>query len=163
MFWTADRIYSQGIEQAQKRIYEFFLDIVRHKSPEAVLIEFKRLFINFNDCRNPEIFHALDQIVTAYNEKEFFYTLRRCCYILVNNWSVGSNRIYIQYLIDLFYHPSIQKKTNSEKLRTLRIWLQLYIESEDFQYLKLFFQWYNYIIIIYYSTINYRSICNGSI
>ncbi|MBD2177170.1 hypothetical protein H6F42_09635 [Pseudanabaena sp. FACHB-1998] len=138
MFWTADRIYSQGIEQAQKRIYEFFLDIVRQKSPEVVLAEFKHLFINFGDRRNPEILQALDQILTAYNEKEFFYTLRRCCYILINNWSVSSNRIYIQYLIDLFHHPSISKKTNSSKLKTLRIWLQLFIDSEDFQYLKLF-------------------------
>jgi|GEM_PF-1705573 len=29
MFWTADRIYSQGIEQAQKEIYEFFLDAAK--------------------------------------------------------------------------------------------------------------------------------------
>lgn len=138
MFWTADRIYSQGIEQAQKRIYEFFLDIVRHKAPEIVLAEFKCLFIKFGDRRNPEIFQALDQILTAYNEKEFFYTLRRCCYILVNNWSASSNRIYIQHLVDLLQHPSIYKRANSSKLKTLRIWLQVYIKSEDFEYLKLF-------------------------
>ena len=71
MFWTADRIYSQGIEQAQKRIYEFFLDVVRCKSPDLVLVDFRNLFINFSDDNNPEITYALDQILTAYNEKEF--------------------------------------------------------------------------------------------
>ncbi len=138
MFWTADRIYSQGIEQAQQRIYEFFLEIVRFKSPDEVLAEFKYLFINFDGKHNLEITQALDQILTAYNEKEFCYTLKRCCYILINNWTVSNNRICIQSLIDIFDHPSIHKKPTSIKLRTLRIWLQIFIKSEDFQALKLF-------------------------
>ncbi|GBO54819.1 hypothetical protein APA_2870 [Pseudanabaena sp. lw0831] len=138
MFWTADRIYSQGIEQAQQRIYEFFLEIVRRKSPEEVLADFKNLFINFSESHNPEITQALDQILTAYNEKEFFYTLRRCCYILINNWTVSNNRVSIQSLIDIFNHPSIHKKPKSIKLRTIRIWLQTFIQSEDFQSLQLF-------------------------
>ncbi|PZO39217.1 MAG: hypothetical protein DCF19_14705 [Pseudanabaena frigida] len=138
MFWTADRIYSQGIEQAQQRIYEFFLEVVRHKEPEQVLTSFKCLFIGFGDRQNPEISQALDQILTAYNEKEFFYTLRRCCYIIINNWTVSNNRIYIQSLIDIFNHSSIYKQTTSVKLRTLRAWLQIFTKSEDFQALKLF-------------------------
>lgn len=138
MFWTADRIYSQGIEQAQQRIYEFFLETVRCKSPDEVLADFKNLFINFSDSHNPEIAQALDQILTAYNEKEFFYTLRRCCYILINNWTVSNNRVSIQSLIDIFNHPSIHKKPKSIKLRTIRIWLQIFIKSEDFQSLQLF-------------------------
>ena len=138
MFWTADRIYSQGIEQAQQRIYEFFLDIVRRKFPDEVLEDFKNLFINFSDTHNSEITQALDQIVTAYNEKEFFYTLKRCCYILINNWTVNNNGASIQSLIDVFSHPSIHKKPISLKLKTLRIWLQLFVKSEDFQALKLF-------------------------
>jgi hypothetical protein len=138
MFWTADRIYSQGIEQAQQRIYEFFLDIVRRKFPDEVLEDFKNLFINFSDTPNSEITQALDQIVTAYDEKEFFYTLKRCCYILINNWTVKSNGDSIQSLIDLFNHPSIHKRPISLKVKTLRIWLQLFIQSEDFQVLKLF-------------------------
>lgn len=138
MFWTADRIYSQGIEQAQQRIYEFFLDVVRRKSPDQVLVDFKNLFIDFSDSNNPEITQALNQILTAYNEKEFFYTLKRCCYILINNWTVSNKRGCIQSLIDIFNHPSIHKKPNSLKLRTLRIWLQMFISSEDFQSLQLF-------------------------
>jgi hypothetical protein len=138
MFWTADRIYSQGIEQAQQRIYEFFLEIVRRKSSDEVLADFKNLFLNFSEDHNPEIAEALDQILTAYNEKEFFYTLRRCCYILINNWTVSNNRVSIQSLIDIFNHPSIHKKPKSIKLRTIRIWLQMFIQSEDFQSLQLF-------------------------
>ena len=44
MFWTADRIYSQGIEQAQQRIYEFFLEIVRRKSSDEVLADLIAIF-----------------------------------------------------------------------------------------------------------------------
>ena len=138
MFWTADRIYSQGIEQAQQRIYEFFLEIVRRKSPEEVLEDFRDLFINFSKSHNPEITEALDQILTAYNEKEFFYTLKRCCYILINNWTVSNNRVGIQSLIDVFNHSSIYKNPKSIKLRTIRIWLQMFVKSEDFQSLQLF-------------------------
>lgn len=138
MFWTADRIYSQGIEQAQKEIYEFFLDAVRRESPDQVLANFRDLFINFSDSSNSEITQALNQVLTAYNEKEFFYTLKRCCYILINNWTVSNKRVYIQSLIDIFKHPSIHKKTKSLKLRTLRIWLQTFASSEDFQSLQLF-------------------------
>ena len=138
MFWTADRIYSQGIEQAQKEIYEFFLKTVRHKHPEEVLVDFKTLFIDLGDQQNPEIAQAVDQILTAYNEKEFFYTLRRCCYILINNWTVSNNRVYIQSLIDIFNCSTIYKSTASAKLRTLRGWLQIFIKSEDFQTFKLF-------------------------
>lgn len=138
MFWTADRIYSQGIEQAQQRIYEFFLETVRNQNPDEVLIIFKELFIRFSELANSEMVEALNQILTAYNEKEFFYTLKRCCYILINNWTVSNNRIYIQSLIDVFNDASIHKKPTSIKLRTLRIWLQLFIKSEDFKSLKLF-------------------------
>lgn len=138
MFWTADRIYSQGIEQAQQRIYEFFLEIVRRKSSEEVLADFKNLFVNFSEDHNPEITEALDQILTAYNEKEFFYMLKRCCYILINNWTVSNNRVSIQSLIDIFNHHSIHKKPKSIKLRTIRIWLQMFVQSEDFQSLQLF-------------------------
>ncbi|PZU99732.1 MAG: hypothetical protein DCE90_00055 [Pseudanabaena sp.] len=138
MFWSADRIYSQGIEQAQQRVYEFFLEVVRHKSPEEALVNFEELFINLNSVVNPEICRALDQIITAYNAKEFFYTLRRCCYILINNWTVKNNRDCIQSLINIFNHPSIHKKPASLKLKTLRVWLQLFIKSDDFQSLKLF-------------------------
>ncbi|PZV10923.1 MAG: hypothetical protein DCF20_20460 [Pseudanabaena sp.] len=138
MFWTADRIYSQGIDQAQERIYEFFLDAVRHKSPEEVLADFKSLFLNFGGRDNLEITEALDQIVTAYNEKEFFYTLKRCCYILINNWTVSNNRACIILLIDIFNDSLIYKNTKSAKLKTIRIWLQVFIKSEDFQSLQLF-------------------------
>lgn len=138
MFWTADRIYSQGIEQAQQRIYEFFLEIVRHKQPESVLVDFECLFVNFSNSQNPQITEALDQIVTAYNEKEFFYTLKRCCYIIINNWTVSNDRAYIQSLLDVFNHSSINKQTVSVKMRTLRSWLQIFAKSEDFQALKLF-------------------------
>lgn len=138
MFWTADRIYSQGIEQAQQSIYEFFLETVRCKSPDEVLEDFKNLFVSCNVSNNIEITQALDQILTAYNEKEFFYTLKRCCYILINNWTVSNNLIHIQSLVNIFNHPSIYKKPTSIKLRTLRIWLQMFVKSEDFQSLKLF-------------------------
>jgi hypothetical protein len=51
---------------------------------------------------------------------------------------VSNNRIGIQSLIDVFKHPLIHKQTRHVKIQTLRIWLQLFVESEDFQALNLF-------------------------
>jgi hypothetical protein len=138
MFWTTDRIYSQGIDQAQSRIYEFFLEAVRYKSTEEVIDDFKTLFINLGNRQKLEIVDALNQILIAYNEKEFFCTLKRCCYILINNWTVSNNRIGIQALIDVFKHPLIHKQSKYAKIQTLRIWLRQFVESEEFQALNLF-------------------------
>ncbi|CAN1209818.1 hypothetical protein TUMEXPCC7403_06305 [Tumidithrix helvetica PCC 7403] len=133
-----DQKNSQSVEQAQRQIYDFFLDIVRRYRPEKVLDEFKKLFIDFTAVKYLGVFEALDRIVVAYDENEFHYTLKRCCYILVNNWSVINNQAPVQALVDLFIDPILDKKTNSPKLKTLRLWLKNFVGSESYQTLKLF-------------------------
>ncbi|MEE3718902.1 hypothetical protein V2H45_19340 [Tumidithrix elongata RA019] len=138
MFWIADQKNSQSVEQAQGQIYDFFLDIVRRYQPEKALDEFKKLFIDFTAVKYLGVLEALDRIVVAYDENEFHYTLKRCCYILVNNWSVVNSQVHVQALVDLFLDPSLDKKTNSAKLKTLRLWIKNFVNSESYQTLKLF-------------------------
>jgi hypothetical protein len=138
VFWMADQKNAQSVEQAQRLIYDFFLDIVRRYQPETVLEEFKKLFVDFTVVKYPGVIEALERIIVAYDEKEFHYTLRRCCYILVNNWTVVNNQASIQALVDLFADATVEKKTVSAKLKTLRFWVKNFVNGESYQTLKLF-------------------------
>lgn len=126
------------ISQAQQVIFNFLLEIVHRWPSENVLEEFNRLFIDHGDSISSDTIPALHVILFANNEQEFKNTLKRSCYILVNNWEVARDFNAIQELIKLFESPSIQRKTLSPTLKRLRQWIKNFIESSDFNELSLF-------------------------
>ncbi len=107
-------------------------------APEEVLLEFKRLFVYHVDSVSEESMHALYEIVFSNNEEEFRNTLKRSCYILVNNWDASRNYKPIQDLIKAFSDSAISRKTASPTLKRLRQWIDNFITSKDFEELKLF-------------------------
>ncbi len=122
----------------QEKIYFFFVGIVREWSPESVLLEFKHLFIDHSNSDSPTCLQAVYQIILANEETKFRNTLKRCCYILINNWEISRKYNYIQDLVDIFSKVTYQKRRNSEIKIRLTIWLQNFINSDDYQELKLF-------------------------
>lgn len=124
--------------QAQNLIYKFFLEIVDTLPPEDVLLEFKRLFINHINVTSSEVQQALYDILFVNNEEEFRHTLKRCCYILVNNWEASRHHQSIQNLVNLFEDPAISQYSPSPTTKRLRMWLLNFINSSDFQEIKLF-------------------------
>ena len=126
------------LNQAQQTIYDFLLAIVKEWPPKAVLAEFKQLFINPDETNNSGRLSALYLMVLANNELEFRNTLKRCCYILINNWEVQRQPEAIQRLVTLFADPIIRLYTSSPTLKRLRQWLIHFVESKDFQDLELF-------------------------
>ncbi|XHX80318.1 MAG: hypothetical protein RBJ76_10430 [Stenomitos frigidus ULC029] len=86
---------------------------------------------------------ALYEIVFSNNEEEFRNTLKRCCYILVNNWDASRNYKPIQDLIQVFTDPSIHRNTASPTLKRLRHWLHSFVQSGDYEELKLFVSRYD--------------------
>lgn len=134
---------SRNIQQAQDAIYSFLLEIVKKWPPEEVLLEFKRLFIHHVDSVNSDAMQALYEVVFSNNEEEFRNTLKRCCYILVNNWDASRNYKPIQDLIRVFTDPSIQRNTASPTLKRLRLWLDGFVKSSDYEELKLFVSRYD--------------------
>ncbi|ASC72045.1 hypothetical protein XM38_029990 [Halomicronema hongdechloris C2206] len=126
------------IPQAQQIIFDFLLTIVKSWPVEDVLNEFKHLFIQHTETASSETLPALYTIIFANNEEEFRNTLKRCCYILVNNWEVARDYFAIQQLVDLFDDPLLEKQTLSPTLRRLRTWLLAFKQSQDFQDLALF-------------------------
>ncbi|OLP17914.1 hypothetical protein BST81_12715 [Leptolyngbya sp. 'hensonii'] len=128
----------RGIQQAQEVIYSSLLEIVKHWPPEDVLLEFKNLFIYHANSFSSEVFSAVYEIIFSNNQKEFINTLKRCCYILINNWAITRKQEYITQLIQLFSDPALKQRTQSPTLKRLRIWIAVFLDSHDFQELKLF-------------------------
>jgi hypothetical protein len=98
-------------QQAQEMIYQFLLDIVRQQPPAKVLLEFKQLFIDYDSSLgNPAVIKAISALIFSNNEKDFRDTLKRSCYILVNNWDTSRNHTAIKELVELFSEYKISKK-----------------------------------------------------
>ncbi|MBD2234992.1 hypothetical protein H6G07_25800 [Phormidium tenue FACHB-1052] len=127
-----------SLAQAQQVIYDFLLEIVKIWHPQDVLEEFRHLFVHHTDSVSSQTLPALHVILFANNEAEFRNTIKRCCYILVNNWEVARQFDAIQDLVDLFSDPLIQRRTLSPTLKRLRHWLLRFLESKDFEELRLF-------------------------
>lgn len=129
----------RSIGQSQEVIYAFFLDIVRLWNPEDILDEFKHLFISYEpNAVNVEPSKALGDLLFSNNEQEFRNTLKRCCYILINNWETSRNYKCITELVDILAGMRISKRTLSPSLSRLRLWLSNFVNSEDYQQIELF-------------------------
>jgi hypothetical protein len=128
----------RNIRQAQETIYRFLLEIVKRWPPEDVLTEFKRLFIYHVDSVSSDTIQAVYEIVFSNNEEEFRNTLKRSCYILVNNWDATRNYKPIQELVQIFADPKLSRTTLSPTLKRLRLWIEHFTVSKDYQELQLF-------------------------
>lgn len=136
-------IFKSNVKQidvhlVQEKIYSFFVEIVNKYDPEDVLIEFKSVFL---DCL---VLKKLDLTLGIYdvfidNEHHFRNTLKRCCYILVNNWQSNRKHKYTQALIELIdNYKSTAIDYKYKKITIFQTWLDNFIQSQDFQELKLF-------------------------
>lgn len=130
--------FKRNTHHAQELIYQFLLDIVKVCSAEDVLKEFKTLFIHHIGDNSSNILPALYELTFANNEEDFRHTLKRSCYILVNNWETTRQHQAIQDLIELFNDPILHRATTSPTLGRLRTWLINFINSTDYQDLKAF-------------------------
>ncbi|MEB3232554.1 MAG: hypothetical protein VKJ64_16215, partial [Leptolyngbyaceae bacterium] len=93
--------YQRDIPSAQKTVFDYLLEIVRAWPPEDVLNEFKHLFIHHVNTSSSVILPALYEIVFANKEADFRNTLKRSCYILINNWELSRHHDAIHQLIEL--------------------------------------------------------------
>jgi hypothetical protein len=138
VYWVEERLRQGSVEQSQRIIYNYFLDVVKRATPGRVLKDFQALFLHLDLPHGHRVQQALQDLVASYNEQEFRYTLQRCCYILVNNWTVSGHTDFIVPLIDVF-SPSLLRKTSSSlKLNTLRTWVYNFVKSDAFEALRLF-------------------------
>ncbi len=83
-------------------ICNFFLKLVKKELPEKVLKEFSALFISGSRKINSIPHEAIRKIITSNQEIIFKKTLKRSCYILINNWSAARDYQSIQKLLYFF-------------------------------------------------------------
>jgi hypothetical protein len=126
------------IQASQEMLYDFFLHSVQRDPSDEVLTTFRRLFVEHTQATESSLPVALYTIVIANNSQEFKYTLKRVCYILINNWGIQRNSDAIKALIKMFEDRSILRAGISVMMKRLREWLQDFISSEDFKDLQLF-------------------------
>ncbi|MEH1902897.1 MAG: hypothetical protein V7L04_16130 [Nostoc sp.] len=128
-----------NVQTAQEEVYRFFLEIVKKLSPDDVLREFKGLFIDGLDSQDSHSLPVIYSIFLNDNEQEFYNTLKRCSYIIVNNWTTNRKDKYIQELVNLFANANLKVKNNNfPAINICKSWLENFINSKDYQELKLF-------------------------
>ena len=129
---------ARELQIAQQTIYQSLLEIVKKWPPEEVLLEFKRLFLYHGDSVNTSALNAVYEIIFNDNEEEFRNTIKRSCYILVNNWDANRHHKPIQDLIAGFQDENLPRSTISPTLTRLRVWIRNFHQSQDYSDLKLF-------------------------
>ncbi|GAB1538455.1 hypothetical protein NUACC21_11170 [Scytonema sp. NUACC21] len=127
------------LEIAQERIYKYFIGIVKTWEPEQVLQEFERLFLSLIDTEDSDFQAGIHELFLETEDREFYNTLKRCCYILINNWETNRKHKYIQDLVQLFsqYKNILNTKKNKKNAIYIR-WIDDFIDSKEYQDLKLF-------------------------
>lgn len=128
-----------NLQIAQEEVYSFFVEIVKQLSPDDVLRKFKGLFLDGLDSKDSDYIPGIYSIFLDDNEQEFCNTLKRCCYIIVNNWKTNRKDKYTQKLLNSFLNENLKVKTNdSPLLKICKSWLENFVNSKDYQELKLF-------------------------
>jgi len=127
-----------NLQQVQEFIYKYLKNLVNNHPPETVLLEFKNLFVLGDTHTNSEALQALSNIVVNSNEEEFQNTIKRSCYILVNNWASQRRYNYIQELIQILAEVKETPAPLSPSLKRLKSWVINFVDSRDYQELKLF-------------------------
>lgn len=128
----------KSIFQAQDKIWQYFLNLVKSAAPELVLTEFEDLFIHPNFSANNEVEKALQTIILSKNEQEFRNTIKRCIYILLNTWIYSRKYQYAQILIEKLSIQHLSYRGSSTFLRGLRSWLINFLKSQDYEEVKIF-------------------------
>ncbi|MBG1245204.1 hypothetical protein [Nostoc sp. NZL] len=128
-----------NVQIAQDEVYSFFVEIAKKLPPEDVLREFKGLFIDGLDSQDSYSIPGIYSIFLDDNEQEFCNTLKRCIYIIINTWKTNRKDKYIQELVNLFTSENLKVKTNNfPAINICKSWLDNFINSKDYQELKLF-------------------------
>ena len=127
-----------SLSQAQELICRFFLEERKQRSPESALQEFKNLFIEPAEAVNSTHHQALNFIIASGSEETFIHTLKRSVYILVNNWSARRQQKYVQQLVQLLSTALDTQKISTVKLKRLTLWRRNFVNTQDYQELKLF-------------------------
>ena len=135
---SGDRTEIQNVSRiAQEVISDWLLKIVKIESSERVLTEFNQIFLEGATECNPKIYEALRAIVAHECEEDFVNTIKRCCYILLNNWhrDEGATKNLIRCL------NSVKKEPTGLTLQDgdiLKDWMLNFLTSSAYREIEIF-------------------------
>lgn len=152
-------------DRAQAILFRYFLNLVAQDNPSRVIQAFSRLFIdhispddpeddavddpedaaqsrqvvsNRAATESPSPLQALYQLALLNEAAVFHQTLKRACYIVVNNWNHQRHEGLICELLRQFQLPTLQRSGDSRLQQRLRQWVRDFVASPDYQALLLF-------------------------
>ncbi|MBE9190080.1 hypothetical protein IQ230_06835 [Gloeocapsopsis crepidinum LEGE 06123] len=128
----------RSLTQSQETVYSFLLENVKQYSAETVLQQFTDLFIFPPQITNLDHLQAIQEIIASNNKEEFYNTIKRCCYILLNNWKITKKTQYVEHLIAIFENISDNQPTTTPTQNHLRMWVKDFVSSENYTEVKAF-------------------------
>lgn len=127
----------QGLYDTQAILYDYFLATVKSEPAEDVIRYFKTLFFYQVDSADTPALPALYSLVAANTEEFFRLTIKRICYILINNWHSQRNAAAIAAFFEVFSDSVLHRSASSDMLNRLRRWMINFIQSQDYRELQL--------------------------
>ncbi|HIK50287.1 MAG TPA: pentapeptide repeat-containing protein [Oscillatoriales cyanobacterium M59_W2019_021] len=124
--------------EAHDVICDYMLTTIKTRSPDEVLSRFKQLFIEEDKLEDSQLVDALNSFVKFREKQEFTHTLKRCCYILINNLHASRNSQYVLELIKTFDRVIDSNSPLPPSWNLIRTWIVSFVESSDYQDLKNF-------------------------
>ncbi|MGB3268233.1 MAG: hypothetical protein WBA89_30295 [Microcoleus sp.] len=122
---------------AQENIYKFFINQIESSASEVVLQQFKKIFIEQIAPVNPKVIQALHVIIEFDSQQEFNNLFKRCCYILINNWTSQRKYQLARDLIKIISQRSLSEPHPDNCLKILRVWVTNFIKTQHYEDLKL--------------------------
>ena len=125
------------VSAAQDIIYKFFIHHINDSASELVLQHFKKIFIELIAPVNPKVIQAIHTIIEFDSQLEFNNLFKRCCYILLNNWITHRKYEFARDLIKIISERTLSQPHPDNCLKILRVWLTNFVNSKDYEDLKL--------------------------
>ncbi len=124
----------QGSSTDEQVLYDYWLNRVRTDSPDQLLDDFRRLFIEGRGFREAQVYSALEKMVKAKNaESRFDYFFNRCCHILINHWQMQPQlQTAIPELIGLFENLAAPRSGYGNTPNRLRYLIKNFTHSDHY-------------------------------
>lgn len=141
---SLSRVSDSELEKLQAEIYRLWTEKIDLLSPEQILAEFQRFFLDYQPGReDSQLQKSLDILVAANRKDTFIYTLKRCTYLLIYQWQKSKNYPLIVNLVDrlaIFNNNKslIASKNNSLYRRKVIGWIINFTESQDYEEMQFF-------------------------
>ena len=129
-----------SLADSKELICNYFYNLVQNHPANLAIYKFQSLFINLDHNLETSLLIAIYRIINTNQHLVFQATLKRSCYILINNWNANYTKHYLKYasqLIDSFRLVNKQKNKLSPSKQKIHDWLNIFLKSKEYEELRL--------------------------